>query len=90
MQHFSSKDFKVLYKHALIKPHKQPEVGDFLPLLQECQLWHSNGMRACGPQGPFWLPLPWNVLHVSVTAIFGSFFSPSLSHLECRVLVNAL
>lgn len=29
MQHFSPKDFKVLYKYALIKPHKQPEVGDF-------------------------------------------------------------
>lgn len=38
MQHFSPKDFKGLYKYALIKPHKQPEVGDFLSFLQEVTL----------------------------------------------------
>lgn len=41
MQHFPSKDFKVLYKHALTKPAKQPEVGVLLPFLQACQPWQA-------------------------------------------------
>lgn len=65
MQHFSSKDFKVLYKYALIKPHKQLEVGDFLPSLQECQLWHRSPVRASERLGFFTgCHPPCNVLHV--------------------------
>lgn len=78
MQHFSSKDFKVLYKYALIKAHKQLEVGDFLPSLQECQ-WHRRPVGASECLGFFTgCYSPCNVLHVKYHLSCLDFsFSPS-------------
>lgn len=91
MQHFSSKEFKVLYKYALIKPHKQPEVGDFLPFLQERQLWHRSLIRASECQDSLLAAIPLVMCCMwSITCHAWISFSPSLNHLKFRILMNAL
>lgn len=92
MQHFPSKDFKVLYKYALIKPHKQLEVGDFLPFLRERQPWHRSLSRA-----PECLRFftgcrsPCDVLHVKGhLSCLNSLFPPSLNHRKFRNIMNAV
>lgn len=80
MQHFSPKDFKVLYKYALIKPHKQPEVGDFsVSTGMPSSLAQKSQQRLGVPRTPCWLPSPCHVLHVKHHLSYLDFFFSSLS-----------
>lgn len=74
MQHFSPKDFKVLYKYALIKPHKQPEVGDFsVSTGMPSSLAQKSQQRLGVPRTPRWLPSPLSCAACEASLIISGF-----------------